>query len=279
MLLQVESISKSYKQNGETFQAVDSIQFQVQKGEFISLLGPSGCGKSTVLKMIAGLEQPSSGTIQIQGKTVTRPVKEQMMVFQEAALFPWMTVLENVSFGLKAAGKLSSAAIEEQARYFLSMVHMTKFAEHYPHQLSGGMKQRVSIARALVMDPEVLLMDEPFSALDEQTRLLLHAELEEIIVKTNKSIIFVTHNIREAVSLSDRILVFATRPGRIKSEYHVNSPRPRMMSNDLIEIEFKIMEELREEIEKVMKHEVDETYEFKSRIVSDHDTYSMGSGI
>ncbi|WP_134701656.1 ABC transporter ATP-binding protein [Ammoniphilus sp. YIM 78166] len=279
MLLQVDNISKFYKQNGETFQAVDSIQFEVKKGEFVSLLGPSGCGKSTVLKIIAGLEKASSGTIQIQGKPILGPVKEQMMVFQEAALFPWMTVMENVSFGLKAAGKLNLKEIEEKALYYLAMVHMSKFVDHYPHQLSGGMKQRASIARALAMDPEILLMDEPFSALDEQTRLLLHAELEDILIKTNKSIIFVTHNIREAVTLSDRILVFSTRPGRIKSEFNIQASRPRMMTNELVDIEFRIMEVLREEIEKVMKHEVDDAYEFKSRVLSTNDTHSMGSGI
>lgn len=279
-MLRLEHVSKSFMQNGETFQAIDNISFHVKEGEFVSLLGPSGCGKSTVLKMIAGLETADAGgAILLQDKRITKPVPEQMMVFQEAALFPWLTVLENVSFGLKLTGKLSKKEVEEQAKYYLAMVHMSKFIDQYPHQLSGGMKQRVSIARALALDPKILLMDEPFSALDEQTRLLLHVELEEIVMKTKKSIVFVTHNIREAVTLSDRILVFSTRPGRIKQEFAITMGRPRIMTQDLVNIENQILEVLREEIEKVMKNEIDDTYEFKSRSLSSAATHHMGSGI
>ncbi|WP_078555615.1 ABC transporter ATP-binding protein [Bacillus alkalicellulosilyticus] len=279
-MLQLNNVSKTYMQNGESFQAIDNISFQVKEGEFVSLLGPSGCGKSTVLKIIAGLEQADKqSTVTLQDKKITKPVPEQMMVFQEAALFPWLTVFENVMFGLKIKGKLSKKEMEERVLYFLAMVHMSKFAQHYPHQLSGGMKQRVSIARALALDPQVLLMDEPFSALDEQTRLLLHVELEEIVMKTKKSVVFVTHNIREAVTLSDRILTFSTRPGRIKEEFEIPFGRPRIMTQDLLNIENKILDVLREEIEKVMKNEIDDTYEFKSRTVSSHSTHNMGSGI
>ncbi len=279
-MLQLNKVSKSFKQNGEVFQAVSDISFFVKEGEFVSLLGPSGCGKSTVLKMIAGLEKADTGSeILLQNNPIKKPVPEQMMVFQEAALFPWLTVFENVAFGLKSAGKLSKKEVEETASYYLAMVHMSKFIHHYPHQLSGGMKQRVSIARALALDPKILLMDEPFSALDEQTRLILHGELEEIVMKTKKSVVFVTHNIREAVTLSDRILTFSTRPGQIKEEFSIQMSRPRVMTQELLYIENKILEVLREEIEKVMKNEIDDAYEFKSRTFSDSAVDDMGSGI
>jgi NitT/TauT family transport system ATP-binding protein len=191
----------------------------------------------------------------VLGKRVTAPGPDRIVVFQEHALFPWLTVLDNVAFGLKQRG-MKKKERHELAMEQIKMVHLGKFVDRYPHELSGGMKQRVAIARALVMNPEILLMDEPFAALDEQTRLLLHRELEEIWMRTGKTILFITHNIREAVSLSDRVLVMSTRPGTIKKEFAVRAARPRQSGDSVLHyIEDRIMETLRDELEKVAKEE------------------------
>lgn len=259
MFLSVNQLTKSFFQkNKPPYTVFNDLQFQVKEGEFISILGPSGCGKSTLLHIIGGLEQPTAGAIQMNGRNITEPGPDRGFVFQEAALMPWLNVLENVMFGLS---KMSKAETKRVALDHLKLVHLSRFADSYPHELSGGMRQRVSIARALAMDPKILLMDEPFGALDEQTRMIMHKELQEIWMKTEKTVLFITHNIRESILLSDRIIVMGTRPGRIIKEIKVNIPRPRPANHpDFITLENEIMAQLESEIAKVMQGELDDEY-------------------
>ncbi|NQX68109.1 ABC transporter ATP-binding protein [Paenibacillus alba] len=279
-MIAINKVSKRYIQRkGSTYTALDEVSLTIQKGEFVSIVGPSGCGKSTLLNLIAGFEQASSGTIEVNGQKLTGPGADRIVVFQEHGLFPWLTVLDNVAFGLKQKG------LAKKARYDLALeqikaVHLSKFADRYPHELSGGMKQRVAIARALVMDPDILLMDEPFAALDEQTRIILLKDLEEIWLKTGKTILFITHNIREAVMLSDRVLVMATQPGKIKKEFAVQAARPHEMGDPLIHaLENKIMEALTDELEKVVREELGYEYSLKKNAVSTSSADHMGVGI
>lgn len=279
MLVEIQQVSKQYQKTGNSFAVLDNINLSINEGEFVSFLGPSGCGKSTLLNVIAGLDVPSGGIVRVGGEEVAAPGPDRVVVFQEAALFPWLNVLENVEFGLKML-KVSPKERRERAHQYLKLVHLSRFVNSYPHELSGGMRQRVAIARALAMDPKILLMDEPFAALDEQTRKLLHEELESIWQKTGKTIIFVTHNIREAVYLSDRIVVFATRPGRIKQEFRVPYSRPRLDGDtNLVHIENKIMDVLREEIEKVAREEIDSEYSVKKNDFLYDINRNMGSNI
>jgi NitT/TauT family transport system ATP-binding protein len=228
--------------------AVENVNLSIAEGEFVCFVGPSGCGKSTLLNIIAGLDRPSKGEVMLNGRLVTEPGPDRIMVFQDNALFPWLKVIENVQFGLKIAG------VEKQKRYqismrYLDMMQLTKFAEAYTYQLSGGMKQRVSLARALVMDPEILLMDEPFAALDSQTRDLLLVELQLIWAKTRKTILFVTHNISESVCLGDRVIIFTNRPGKVKKEIEIDYRRPRLTEdNNLYEYQRQVLDELKTEI-------------------------------
>jgi NitT/TauT family transport system ATP-binding protein len=228
--------------------AVENVNLSIAEGEFVCFVGPSGCGKSTLLNIIAGLDRPSRGEVMLNGRLVTEPGPDRIMVFQDNALFPWLKVIENVQFGLKIAG------VEKQKRYqismrYLDMMQLTKFAEAYTYQLSGGMKQRVSLARALVMDPEILLMDEPFAALDSQTRDLLLVELQLIWAKTRKTILFVTHNISESVCLGDRVIVFTNRPGKVKKEIKIDYRRPRLTEdNNLYAYQRQVLDELKTEI-------------------------------
>jgi NitT/TauT family transport system ATP-binding protein len=205
--------------------ALSDIAFQVKEGEFVSLLGPSGCGKSTLLNLIAGFLAPTSGSVLVYGKIVRGPAPERGVCFQEAALFPWLRVLENVLFGPQAQGRRGD--IVTKAIELLCRVGLEDFQNHYPHQLSGGMKQRVAIARLLINDPQILLMDEPFGALDALTRLQIQEYLLTIHQEFNKTVVFVTHDIDEAVYTSDRILVMSARPGRIDREITIAEPRPR----------------------------------------------------
>lgn len=198
------------------FTAVKDLHFSVKDGEFLTLVGPSGCGKSTLLDLLAGLTKPTSGQILIDGKEITGPGLDRGIVFQQYALFPWKTARGNIEFGLEAKG-VPKKDRREQAEYFLALVGLTGFEERYPHELSGGMKQRVAIARSLAFNPDVLLMDEPFAALDAQTRETLQSELLRIWEKTKKTIIFITHGIDEAVYLGQRVAVMSTRPGSIKT--------------------------------------------------------------
>ncbi|RUL51649.1 ABC transporter ATP-binding protein [Lysinibacillus antri] len=259
--------------------ALDDVSLTIKKGEFVSLLGPSGCGKSTLLNIIAGLEKESSGSLLVNDKEIKGPGNDRIVVFQESGLFPWMTVLENVMYGLLIK-KVPKEEAEKQAMTWLQKVHLGKFAHSMPHELSGGMKQRVAIARALVMDPEILLMDEPFAALDEQTRMVLHKELEKLWRETGKTIIFVTHNIREAVVLSDRIVLMKTRPGGIKNIFPVQASRPRNSSDSiLIHLENRILTELEQEMEKVLKEELGSDYALEKDRLRDDPNNNLGSDI
>ncbi|MBV9236926.1 MAG: ABC transporter ATP-binding protein [Xanthobacteraceae bacterium] len=247
-MLTVESLNKTYVSQGSDTPALVDINLSIAEGEFLCLLGPSGCGKSTLLKIIAGLIPATSGRIAINGKAVSGPGPERAVVFQDYALFPWMTVRDNVEFGLEAR-KLPVAERREVSSRLLKVVGLSDFAERFPHQLSGGMKQRVSIARALAVDPALLLMDEPFGALDAQTRQLLQDELLRIWREYRKTVVFVTHSIEEAIYLSDRIVVMTARPGRVKQIVMVPEPRPRdMASVDMNQRQREVRAVLGEEI-------------------------------
>ena len=276
----LKKVNKSFqKGKDETLEVLDDIDFNISEGEFVSLIGPSGCGKSTILKLIAGLDTPTSGEVLMNGRKVTGPGTDRVVVFQEGGLFPWMTVIENVTYGLLRK-KMSKKEAHDKAMEGLRMVHLANFTASYPHELSGGMKQRVAIARALVMDPDVLLMDEPFAALDEQTRLVLHKELQRIWQETGKTILFITHNIREALTLSDRVLLMSTRPGAVKREFTVQASRPRdPADSNVVDLERRVMEELEEEMEKVLKEEFGDDYHLEKSRVRDSDHSDMGSHI
>ncbi|MFJ7939651.1 ABC transporter ATP-binding protein [Peribacillus sp. NPDC096622] len=280
MYLTIDGIEKSFKnEKKESIKVLDKINIEVEKGSFVSIVGPSGCGKSTLLYLIAGLDKADVGEIRVAGKKVVKPGPERVVVFQEAGLFPWQTVLENVTYGLKLK-KMPKEEAKAKALDILKMVHLSRYVDSYPHQLSGGMKQRVAIARALVMEPDILLMDEPFSALDEQTRMVLHKELLEIWRKTKVTIFFVTHNIREAVQLSEKIIVFATRPGKIKETISVPSMKDGVMPDSVtLHTEQRVLSILQEEIEKVLKEEMGNDYSFKTNHIHRDDSGDMGSHI
>ena len=246
----------SYKTRaGERLVALDDINLQVRSGEFLCIVGPSGCGKSTLLHLIAGLQSQTSGQILVDGHPVQGPGTDRIMIFQDHGLFPWLTVGENVEFGMKMKGVPKVERIEK-TRYYLQLVHLAKFEKSYIHQLSGGMRQRVAIARALATEPDVLLMDEPFAALDAQTRDLLHDELERIWSETGRTIIFVTHNVREAVRLGDRVVLLTFRPGRVKSEFPVDLPRPRSLEDPEVALAAReVLDELREETNRSLEAE------------------------
>ena len=252
----LEGISLSYKTtSGERLLALDNISLSVKPGEFLCVVGPSGCGKSTLLHLIAGLQPQTSGKVLVDGRAVDGPGTDRLMIFQELGLFPWLTVGQNVEFGMKMKN-ISKAEREEKTQYYLRLVHLLKFRDSYTHQLSGGMRQRVALARALATEPDVLLMDEPFAALDAQTRDLLHDELERIWAETGRTIIFVTHNVREAVRLGDRVALMTFRPGRVKQEFSINLPRPRHIEEtDVARTAKEILGCLREEINKSLEAE------------------------
>ena len=225
--LAIEDVSKSFKTGTGVVQALDRVSLQVGEGEFICLVGASGCGKTTMLNIIAGLEKPDSGTVRADGKPVTGPGRERLVMFQEPALFPWLDVFGNVLFGLKLKPNLSKKNRHDVAKYYLELVGLSRFERANIHELSGGMKQRVSLARALAPNPRVLLMDEPFAALDALTREQLYGDIQQIWKARRKTIVFVTHNVREAACLGDRVLLFSPHPGRIREEFPVELPRPR----------------------------------------------------
>ncbi|QDI92099.1 ABC transporter ATP-binding protein [Salicibibacter halophilus] len=280
MKVNLEQVNKTFpKGKNDTLHVLQDIDLKIEAGEFVSLLGPSGCGKSTILNLIAGLDSPTSGEVHVNDKKVKGPGTDRVVVFQQGGLFPWMNVLDNVTYGLLLK-KMSKKEAEEKAMEGLRMVHLGNFTKSFPHELSGGMKQRVAIARSLVMDPDVLLMDEPFAALDEQTRIILHQELQEIWQKTGKTILFITHNIREALTLSERVLLMSTRPGAIKKSFKVQAARPRNPSDSvLVNLEKRVMSELEEEMEKVLKEEFGDDYRFKTSAVRDRDRDHMGDHI
>ena len=224
--LELKNLRKVFRTDDTEVVAIDDISLEVGKGELVSLIGPSGCGKTTVLRMVAGLQEPSSGQIILDGKEVHGPGSDRGMVFQEFALFPWRSVRRNVEFGLEIAGVPKEERRQKVDRY-LDVVGLERFADARIHELSGGMKQRVGIARAMVNNPDVLLMDEPFGALDAQTRNIMQGELLKILARTSKTILFVTHSVDEALYLSDRIIMLSKRPGKIKTIIEVPWPRPR----------------------------------------------------
>ncbi|SDL37823.1 NitT/TauT family transport system ATP-binding protein [Maridesulfovibrio ferrireducens] len=227
VIIEIDKLTKEYKaERGEPFLAIDNISLKIQENSFTCLVGPSGCGKSTILRIAAGLEKATSGTVHYRSAPVTKPCGEIGLVFQEYSLFPWLTVMDNVAAGLDFSGVEKEKRNEEATRY-LRMVNMLDFKEAYPHELSGGMRQRVAIARALANDPDVLLMDEPFGALDAHTRILLQQELLKVWELTRKTIILVTHSVDEAIFLADKILIMASRPGRIRKNLEVDIERPR----------------------------------------------------
>jgi NitT/TauT family transport system ATP-binding protein len=225
--LVIENVSKSFQSASGKVLALDSVSLSVAEGEFVCLVGASGCGKSTLLNIIAGLEKPDSGTVLADGKPVTEPGRERLVMFQEPALFPWLDVLGNVLFGLKLKPNLTNKDRRDVAKYYLELVGLSRFERANIHELSGGMKQRVSLARALAPNPRVLLMDEPFAALDALTREQFYGDLQEIWKSRHKTIVFVTHNVREAACLGDRVLLFSPHPGRIQEEFAIDLPRPR----------------------------------------------------
>jgi len=226
VILDVKNLTKTFVSQGLEHTTLDRISFQVYRREFMCVLGPSGCGKSTLIRIIAGLDSPTSGEVLLDGHQVSGPGPDRGMVFQGYTLFPWLTVKKNVMFGLRMAGQ-GAATAESEAREWISLVGLSKFENSYPHQLSGGMKQRVAIARALANRPRILLMDEPFGALDAQTRAQMQSYLLEIWKNVDVTILFITHDLDEAVYLSDRILVLGTNPSRISEMIEDPVPRPR----------------------------------------------------
>ncbi len=225
--LAIANVSKWFTTSRGPVHALDQVSLQVTEGEFVCLVGPSGCGKSTLLNMIAGLEMPGQGALVAGGKPIKGPSRERMMMFQESALFPWLDVFGNVMFSLKRKPGLSDAERREVAEYYLRLVGLEKFMHANIHELSGGMKQRVALARALAPNPRVLLMDEPFAALDALTREQLYGDLQKIWAKRKVTIVFVTHNVREAACLGDRVVLFSPHPGRIREQFKIDLPRPR----------------------------------------------------
>lgn len=224
MSLVFSNISKTYSNNKTA--TLKDINLEIRKGEFVCIVGKSGCGKSTLLNLAAGLEQPSSGRISLDDREVIKPGADRTVMFQEHGLFPWLTVQENVEFGMKLA-KIPLAQRREKAEYYLNMVHLQQYQDYYIHEISGGMRQRTALARALVMDSDILLMDEPFSALDKQTSNSLREELQRIWMETKKTILFVTHSVEEAVYLSERVVVLSADQGNITDIIPVDLPRPR----------------------------------------------------
>ena len=249
--IQVENVEKSFGVNGHAMPALVDATLEIQAGEFVCLLGPSGCGKSTLLNIVAGFMPPTRGRVLVDGRPVTGPGRERGVVFQEYALFPWRTAIENVEFGPMIQG-VSRAERRATAREYLSLVGLAEHEDKYPRELSGGMKQRVAIARALANHPSVLLMDEPFGALDAQTREVMQEELLRIWEQDKKTVVFVTHSISESIFLADRIVVMATQPGTIKEIVDVALPHPRERSSaEFVALEREIKRLVREEVAKL----------------------------
>ncbi len=265
--LQVNRVSKEFvdRRTKSTVRALDEINLEVQKGEVICILGPSGCGKSTLLNIVAGFLPPSGGEVRVDGRPVIEPGPDRGFVFQEFALFPWRTVLENVEFGPVLKG-MEKADRHARALELIQRIHLTGFEDKFPFELSGGMKQRVGIARALANDPEVLLMDEPFGALDAQTRRVMQEELLKLLGETKKTVLFVTHAIDEAIVLADRVVVMTARPGQVKALLGVDLPRPRERTSPEFNELYRMMDDLiRVEVEKSLE-------------VQDSDSAALGEG-
>jgi NitT/TauT family transport system ATP-binding protein len=255
--LQATGLRMEYYQprTGGRLLALDNVNLTIEDGEFVTIVGPSGCGKTTFINLCDGLLKPTAGNLIIDGKQVTGPGIDRGMVFQDACLMPWRTVLKNVSFGLECQG-LNNAEGMERARTFIKLVGLSGFEDHYPHELSGGMQQRCNLARALTVDPEILIMDEPFAALDAQTREIMQLELLRIWREAQKTVLFITHQINEAIYLADRVIVFGARPGRVKETIKINIPRPRDLAvkrdKQFLQYEDHLWTLIEEEVKKTM---------------------------
>jgi NitT/TauT family transport system ATP-binding protein len=254
--LALRGVSKHFHTRQGKLHVLNGVDLEVKRGEFLSLLGPSGCGKSTLFNIIAGLERPDTGEVLVEGAPVSGPGPDRVVVFQDGALFPWLTALGNVEFGLSLQN-LPTARRRELAREALELVRLGKFGDAYMHELSGGMRQRVAIARAIAMRPKVLLMDEPFAALDAQTRNVMHEELQRIWMQTGTTIVFVTHNVAEAVRLGDRVAVLSYRPGSIKREVAILQPRPRLSDDArMLEIRTFLLRDLKVDVQMALEEEL-----------------------
>jgi NitT/TauT family transport system ATP-binding protein len=246
------SIHYWIERSGTPFMAVDRANLDIRPGEFVSIVGPSGCGKTTFLNAVDGLQPISGGSLELNGKPIQKPGPDRAMVFQQASLLPWRTVLGNVVYGLELAHRTSKRERTERAREFIRLVGLAGFEDAFPTELSGGMQQRVNLARALATDPDILLLDEPFAALDAQTREFMQRELLRIWATTRKTALFITHDIKEAVYLADRVAVFTKRPGRVKSTVNIDLPRPRELSikrdQRFLEYEDEIWRSIEEEV-------------------------------
>ena len=251
-LIEIDHVTRLFDdpKRGSAVKALDDVSVHVARNEFLCLLGPSGCGKSTLLNLIAGFDMPSSGSVRVGGQTITAPGADRGVVFQQPTLMPWLTVWENVAFHLTMQG-VGKEIRRKKAQHYIEMVNLKGFENHYPSELSGGMNQRVGIARALLMNPEVILMDEPFGALDNQTRVLMQELLLGIWEAEQKTVLFVTHDIDEAIFMANRVAVFSARPGRIKADIPVNLPHPRhytvKTSPEFMELKARLTEEIRAE--------------------------------
>ena len=249
--LSIQGVSRTFTSaKGVATQALLPVDFEVRENDFVTILGPSGCGKSTMLRIVAGLDSPTSGRVLLDGRPVEGPGADRGMVFQSYTLFPWLTIEQNIRFGLRERG-MPEAQQKERAAYFIAKVGLRGFEQHFPKQLSGGMQQRTAIARALANDPKILLMDEPFGALDNQTRVLMQELLLGIWETERKTVLFVTHDIDEAIFMANRVAVFSARPGRIKTELAVDLPHPRhytiKTSPEFMDLKARLTEEIRAE--------------------------------
>ncbi len=243
MALEVKGVSKQFENSGRL--TLNNIDLTIENGEFVCIVGQSGCGKSTLLNLVAGLEMPTDGEIRLDGEPVTGPGADRTVMFQEHGLFPWLTVIQNVKFGMKLAG-VPKEEQEKRAEYYLDMVHLAEYRDYLIHQISGGMRQRTALARALTMDSRILLMDEPFSALDKQTSNVLREELQRIWMETKKTILFITHSVEEAVYLADRVVVLSAQTGTVADTVEIPLERPRhVYSGDFVELRHRILEEVR----------------------------------
>lgn len=279
MSLLVEGVSKNFITKHNRTHTLDRISLEFKEGEFVCIVGPSGCGKSTLLNIIAGLEKTSEGRVLLNGTEIKGAGPDRAVMFQESALFPWLRVIDNVEFGMKMAG-IPKEERREKALKYLKMVHLTKFQKSFIHELSGGMKQRVALARALTLNSKVLLMDEPFAALDSQTKSILQLELQQIWWETRKTIIFITHNVEEAVFLADKVIVMSANPGRVKKEFNIQLARPRQLESlDLAYLISDIMKELKEEVEKVAKDEYDTDWNIEKDTLLYNTDNDLGVGL
>jgi NitT/TauT family transport system ATP-binding protein len=278
-LLSLRGIHKAFTTSRGAYTALAGVDLDIREGEFLCLCGPSGCGKSSLLNLIAGLERPDQGAVLLAGRPVEGPGPDRTVMFQEHALFPWRTVFGNVAFPLQRAG-WPKERVRARVEELLRLVHLSRFAHSAAHELSGGMRQRVALARALACDPKVLLMDEPFAALDAQTRDVLLAEVQRVWLSQRKTVVFVTHNVREAVVLGTRVALMATRPGRIKSVLEVDIPRPRSIDDrDVSLLAAKVKQELKVEVDRVLREELGDDYRTPEGRVARPAGSGLGGGI